>query len=44
MSGQDGKAPALHFRPRSVMAAGDFVLRAMMSFADRSPKQNLLYK
>ncbi|EKW50071.1 hypothetical protein EC960428_0804, partial [Escherichia coli 96.0428] len=21
------------------MAAGDFVLRAMMSFADRSPKQ-----
>ncbi|EFN9598403.1 hypothetical protein D3K98_15670 [Escherichia coli] len=26
LSGQDGKAPALHFRPRSVMAAGDFVL------------------
>ena len=23
LSGQDGKAPALHFRPRSVMAAGD---------------------
>ncbi|TGB77045.1 hypothetical protein CRI66_13275 [Escherichia sp. E4694] len=44
MSGQDGKAPALHFRPRSVMAAGDFVLRAMISFADRSPKQDLLYK
>ncbi len=42
--GQDGKAPALHFRPRSVMAAGDFVLRAMMSFADRSPKQDSLYK
>ncbi|OUG02580.1 hypothetical protein AZ041_000593, partial [Escherichia coli] len=39
-----GKAPALHFRPRSVMAAGDFVLRAMMSFADRSPKQDSLYK
>ncbi|KHJ28833.1 hypothetical protein PU03_00195 [Escherichia coli] len=44
LSGQDGKAPALHFRPRSVMAAGDFVLRAMMSFADRSPKQDSLYK
>ncbi|ESA89572.1 hypothetical protein HMPREF1601_02168 [Escherichia coli 907779] len=44
MSGQGGKAPALHFRPRSVMAAGDVVLRAMISFANRSPKQDLLYK
>ncbi|EAA0841780.1 hypothetical protein DLW97_06685 [Shigella boydii] len=23
LSGQSGKAPALHFRPRSVMAAGE---------------------
>ncbi|EHU19095.1 hypothetical protein ECDEC1B_0615 [Escherichia coli DEC1B] len=23
MSGQDGKAPALHFRPQSEMAAGE---------------------
>ncbi|TGB87309.1 hypothetical protein CRG95_04325 [Escherichia sp. E4208] len=37
---RNGKAPALHFRPQSVMAAGDFVLRAMISFADRSPKQD----
>ncbi|CBG33443.1 hypothetical protein EC042_0618 [Escherichia coli 042] len=44
MSGQGGKAPALHFRPRSAMAAGDFVLRTITSVANRSPKQDSLYK
>ncbi|PDM28888.1 hypothetical protein CQR81_18345 [Escherichia coli] len=44
LSGQGGKAPALHFRPRSAMAAGDFVLRAITSVANRSPKQDSLYK
>ncbi|ASO87104.1 hypothetical protein AKO63_0609 [Escherichia coli] len=44
MSGQDGKAPALHFRPQSEMAAGDFVLLAWAIIQVKSPKQDSLYK
>jgi hypothetical protein len=44
LSGQGGKAPALHFRPQSEMAAGDFVLLAWAIIQVKSPKQDLLYK